>query len=454
MSLKIGVWVLACAAVTGAVVNAEDKPPAPSGDDTVFRSDVTLVRVDAQVLDRDNRAVVGLRAEDFALSEAGRPVPIRNFASESLPVDVLLLLDVSVSMRPNIERIASAAHQALGALGETDRVGIMVFDRSSRVRLPFKSDHIVVEREFESLLRHEGFNGGTDIVRGIIDAAKYVGREARREARRAIVIVTDDQTEIKSGFNDYRANRALTNANAVLMALLAPDAMSSGGYGRQHPGGYPGAGGGPGRSGGTWGGGLGGVIIGGGGMGIPGGSRRRGPMGGGGYPPGGSYPGGGPGGSRTESAGTAEIARQSGGDSMPADDASSLETVLARIRQRYALYFYLPQGVKPGEERNIDVELADNSRRRNPGAEVRFRRVYMAPGGLDTNTAPEPAVVAQVPAEPAKATVDQPESTERSERTEPPRLRRRPASDDSITRGSGPDARTRSTDSSGSPPPN
>ena len=441
MSLKIGVWVLACAALGGAAVNAEDKPLTPAGEETVFRSDVTLVRVDAQVLDRDNRAVVGLRAEDFVLSEAGRPVPIRNFATESLPVDVLLLLDVSVSMRPNIERIASAAHQALGALGETDRVGIMVFDRSSRVRLPFKADHAVVEREFESLLRHEGFKGGTDIVRGIIDAAKYVDREARKDARRAIVIVTDDQTEVRSGFNDYRASRALTSANAVLMALLAPNAMRSGGYGRQHPGG----GSGPIAGGGTWGG-LGDIILGGGGMGIPG-PGGRGPRGGGGpYP--GRYPGGGRGGGGTVPAGTAEIARQSGGDSMPADDASSLETALARIRQRYALYFYLPQGVKPGEERNIDVELADNSRRRNPGAEVRFRRVYMAPGGLDTNTAPEPAVVAQVPPEPATTTVEQPESTER------PRRRRRPAADDGSTRSSGPDARTRSTDSSGSAAPN
>ncbi len=78
------------------------------------------------------------------------------------------------------------------------------------------------------------------------------------------------------------------------------------------------------------GGPLGGIILG-----------RRG-----GGPYGGRGPGG-TGGNRTQSAGTDEIARRSGGDNMSVDDASALETTLARIRQRYALHFNVPAGVKP-----------------------------------------------------------------------------------------------------------
>ena len=195
-----------------------------SGSDVVFRSDVSLVRVDAQVTDRDNRAVTGLRMEDFVLRDEGRPQQIRNFAREEMPVDVLLLLDVSTSMRPHVERIASAAHQALSVLGKDDRVAIMVFDRSTRVRLPFRSSREVVEREFETLLKHENFRGGTDITRGLLDAADYVGRNARREARRAIVILTDDETEFER--DDARVGLALVDADAVLSALIAPDAMA------------------------------------------------------------------------------------------------------------------------------------------------------------------------------------------------------------------------------------
>ncbi len=337
---------------------------AAEEDEVVFRSDVSLVRVDTQVVDRDNRAITGLRAEDFVLREQGRQQPIRNFTSEKIPIDVVLLLDVSASMRPHIERIASAAHEAFRALRDEDRIAVMVFDRSTRLRLSFRKNHDDAERELESLLDQETFKGGTDITRGLLDATDYVAREGRREARRAIVIVTDDQTG--SNRDVEGVSRALTKADAVLSLLLAPDAMANrarmgGGRGGGWPGGGVGLGG-P----------LGGVILG-----------RRG---------GGRGPGG-MGGSRTQSAGTDEIARRSGGDSMPMDDASALETTLARLRQRYALHFNLPDGVKPGEERAIEVSLADGAQQRYPGAELRYRRVYFAPTLMAGAVNPSPALV-------------------------------------------------------------
>jgi len=97
----------------------------------------------------------------------------------------------------------------------------------------------------------------------------------------------------------------------------------------------------------------------------------------------------------THPAGTEEIAMRSGGDSFPVDDAYSLENTLARLRQRYALHFYLPAGVRPGDERDIQVELADGVRARYPGADVRYRRSYYAPSGAGSSPAenPEPVVV-------------------------------------------------------------
>src|SRR5215471_8288190 len=185
----------------------------PGDDEVVFRSDVSLVRVDAQVVDSNNRAITQLNAEDFVLRLDGRVLPIRNFASEGMPVDVLFLLDVSASMRPHVQRIADASGQALKVLGKDDRMGIMVFDRHTRVRLPFSSSRQDVQREFDRLLRQEGFNGGTDITRAMVNAADYIRREGRREARRAIVILTDDQTEFDR--NDPVVGQALARADAV-----------------------------------------------------------------------------------------------------------------------------------------------------------------------------------------------------------------------------------------------
>src|SRR5258708_2464494 len=174
--------LLATALAAGGLLLAAD-------DETkvVFKSDVALVRVDAQVLDRSNRAITGLRLEGFVLTEQGQPAQIRSFASEDMPLDVLLLLDVSGSMRPHVERIADAAHQALRVLAKDDRVAIMDFDTSARLRMPFRNTRDEVNREFERLLRQETFNGGTDITNPPVRAPRCRRRGAPAGCRRAHV---------------------------------------------------------------------------------------------------------------------------------------------------------------------------------------------------------------------------------------------------------------------------
>jgi len=136
-------------------------------------------------------------------------------------------------------------------------------------------------------------------------------------------------------------------------------------------------------------------------------------------------------GGRTHTAGTAEIARQSGGDSNSIDDAGSVEETLQRIRQRYALYFYLPQDAKAGQERNIEVTLASGARQQYQGAEVRYRQRYLAPGaGSQTDTTDAEPVLSQVPSSPSS---DQPTATSGSNDPEAGsglHRRRRPAVDD------------------------
>jgi len=399
----------------GMLAYGQEAPP------TVFRSDVALLRVDVQALDRDNKPITGLQQTDFVLTESGKPQQIRNFQSENMPLDVVLLFDVSRSMRPHVERIVSAAHQALRVLGRDDRVGIMVFDRSSRVRLPFRSNLDDVERELDSTVKRERFDGGTDITRALFDAATYVSREARPTARRAIVILTDDQTESARERNDEAVGRALARADAVLSLLLAPNAMDYSQAGGPDPGSSSPAGGqgrSQGRSQGRGGrsGGMGGIggggPMGGGGIWGPSIPRQR-------YPQGGNGPYGG-GNARTKSAGTPEIARASGGDDFSVDDAGALETTLNRLRQRYALHFNSPDA-----PRSIDVQLTEAAARRYPNAELRFRRVS---SGNEPSPREPLSVSRTAPSRspaPRASAADEPES---------PRPRRRPA----VSEGSGP----------------
>ncbi|HYZ86502.1 MAG TPA: VWA domain-containing protein [Bryobacteraceae bacterium] len=464
--------VMALTLVSAASLIAAD-------DEYVFKSEVSLARVDTQVVDRNNQAITGLRAQDFVLTEDGQVKDIRNFLSEDMPMDLLLLLDVSGSMRPHVERIAHAASTALQVLGDEDRVAIMVFDRGTRVRLPFKKSLESVQNELGHLLNDEGFDGGTDITRALLEASRYIQVNGRKDARRAIVILTDDQTE--RARDEIGVGNALARANTVLSALIAPDAMAI--YQQRYP--TSGGGNGPyGRSGGGLGG-LGGVIIGGGGPwgrrspgsnypgggypgggypsggGYPGGGYPGGGYPGGGYPSGGGYPGGGypgggypsgggyPGGGpviiagRTHSAGTSEIARSSGGDSMPVSAASALEDTLNRLRQRYALFYHAGTGAS----HNVQVHLADGAWRHFGNPEVRFRRVSINSDGSGTPDAvmvsrgPAPAVPLP-PQSSASASSDPDDDGWRpdtgQDRT-PVMRRRRPAVNEDGSRGPSPD---------------
>lgn len=358
------VFALVAGSLFADAPQAEPKPADPPP--VTFRSEVSLVRVDAQVVDKQNHPITGLRAEDFILREDGKQQEIRNFQSETMPVDLILLLDVSRSMEPHVQRIAAAAHQALGVLGDQDRIAIMVFDRATRVRLAF-GNRQEAERELERVIEQEDFDGGTDIKRGLLDAAQYMARHARHDARHALVILTDDQTERDR--DDAAVLRALTRADCVLSALIAPDALHTGST-KRRPGDNESS---------SW---PDDAL-----------SARLHKM----VPPelrpyfdgSGSLTIGG----RTRSAGTSEIAGESGGDSMPVNDAKAFEDTLARIRQRYALYFYLPESVKPGAVHAIEVELSEAAHRRYPGAQVRYRRSYVAPNGADESGETEPTLV-------------------------------------------------------------
>jgi len=384
------IYLLAVLCGAAFVLQADD-------DTVVFRSDVSLARIDAMVVDGNNRTVTGLKAADFVLRENGKPTAVRNFANENMPIDILLLLDVSASMRPHVERISNAAHEALRVLAGNDRMAIMVFDTNTRVRMGFRSSHDEISRGLEGVLNQERFNGGTHITRAMISAADYVQREARPEARRAIVILTDDGSQ--DARDDAGVERALSRADAVLSFLQAPDLFDAqhGGMGRGRSGSsgrYPG-------SGTTWPGGgwpgSGPVILGGGG-------RRGGPQGGMQ--------------SRNHSAGTAAIAKDTGGDTFRVSDASALEETLMRLRQRYALYFNSADA-----HSSVLVDLTDAARRRYSDAEIRYRRVSIT--GTSREAGPVSITHAHAPDGPGAAPTPAAAASTRSGDEDPPAPRRR-----------------------------
>jgi len=286
-----------------------------------FQTGVSLVHVDAEVRD-ETGSLAGLHKEDFFVTDNRVPQHILYFSQDVEPLDLILLFDISGSMRPKIEKVAASSRSALAELRAGDRVAVMTFHGSSTLVAPFTEDLNAVARTINDDVVDGRFGGGTHLLAGVDDAAEYFLREPRSQRRRAVLILTDNFGQ--------RSRRAST----VIHHLWEADAVLSG------------------------------LII-----RSPGETAVRtammvsSPL------------------TILIQEGMSGVAEKTGGDTIKADDAGdALRNSMRRIRLRYSLYYAMPPG-NPGEQRQIKVELSPDALSRHPAAQVRARKGYLVPGG-------------------------------------------------------------------------
>jgi VWFA-related protein len=293
---------------------------APAQDDVVFRAGVALVHVDAEVTAPDGRILTGFTRSDFRVFDQGKEQAIVNFSAEEQPLDLILLFDISGSMRPQVERVAASARQAFRELRPGDRVSVMVFNSRSRVVEPFTEDLDAVDRAISERVLQGRFGGGTRIQQAVDDAAMRFLGEKRSQRRRAVLIITDDMGQRTR--REESVVRDFWEADALLSGLIVPNPAF--------------------RTVRTVG-----LIL--------------GPQ------------------NLLMQAGMKGIAQKTGGDAIRADSPeTAFQDAMHRIRSRYGLYYALPQA-KPGTSRTVRAELSAEAAKRFPKSHVRTRTGYVVP---------------------------------------------------------------------------
>jgi Ca-activated chloride channel homolog len=151
-----------------------------------------LVVVDAQVIDRRTHQFIrGLKPQDFDLFEDDAKQRIEYFGQDQLPLSIVLLLDVSPSVRPVIEKIRDGALQALQRLRPDDEVALMVFSGWTELIQDFTKDRQLILSKLGSALDKDG--SGTRIHEAIEKAASQMRYATNPTSRRVIIAVTDNQ---------------------------------------------------------------------------------------------------------------------------------------------------------------------------------------------------------------------------------------------------------------------
>ena len=185
-------------------------------DDVTFRSSSSFISVDAQVLN-GLQTVTGLRREDFRIWDNGAPQAIAGFGAEDQELDLILMLDVSQSTGFIQESIKRSAAQALAQLFPRDRVGVIVFADEPFVLMPLTADRELVKSQLADL---PAGRGGTELNAAVQLAAKYLAQNARTGARRAIVMMSDNQGY--PNVSDQVVRSELWATNVVFNLLLFP----------------------------------------------------------------------------------------------------------------------------------------------------------------------------------------------------------------------------------------
>jgi hypothetical protein len=170
--VRPALWLLlTCAAVA---------QPAPT-----FRTDVSLVHLDAEVVSADGRLLTGFTRDDFRILDEGEEQPILYFSAGEEALDLVLLFDTSGSMKPQVQKVAA------------------------------------VRQSIEGDLLARRFHGATRIQSAILDAARLLRAQPRTGRRRAILIVTDNL-----GQRTHRERTLvdeLWESDTVLTGLIVPN---------------------------------------------------------------------------------------------------------------------------------------------------------------------------------------------------------------------------------------
>jgi len=170
---------------------------APVHDDQPFRVDVRVVQVDAQVLDKKTHHVrPSLKQEDFLLFEDNVPQKITNFSQDKLPLSVVLLFDLTDSVRPVLKSLAEGALEALQHLKPEDRVTVMVYAAAAQVIQPATTDRALAVAAIEKASRMES-DEAAYFNEGIFQATEELSH-SDSSTRRVIIWLTDDVPNIPS----------------------------------------------------------------------------------------------------------------------------------------------------------------------------------------------------------------------------------------------------------------
>lgn len=231
-AVRLLLFLLAITVFAPVAARAQDQEP---DQDEPIRLKSDLVSVTASVTDRSGRAIKSLKVEDFVIYEDGAKQQITHFTATEEPFTLMLMLDISGSTRDDIVLMKRAAKNFLAELRANDRVGVIVFSRDIEMIAEFTDTRDRVVSEIDRIASVEGgdsYQFTTKTGTSFYDALYLAVEDSplkEAEGRKAIVCMSDgvDSTSLK-GYKPIAAMVEKSQASLYFLELNTEQATLTG----------------------------------------------------------------------------------------------------------------------------------------------------------------------------------------------------------------------------------
>ncbi|MFZ4985523.1 MAG: VWA domain-containing protein, partial [Blastocatellia bacterium] len=203
---------------------APGRPPGGVGtspSDGVIAIDTTEVLLPVTVRDEAGQLVTSLTADKFQVFEDGLEQPISSFTLKRMPVHVVMLIDTSSSVLPELEDFKASAWRFMSLLDPADRISLIRFDDRVELVQDWTSNRATLKRALNRLT--------TGMFTHFNDALYLAAREQLGSVtgRKAIIVLTDGIDSGRGGVRFEQAFRSIVEEEVPVYVLSKTRIQSS-----------------------------------------------------------------------------------------------------------------------------------------------------------------------------------------------------------------------------------
>lgn len=165
----------------------KDSEAGKDSDEEAIKLNSSVVNLTVSATNRSGAAVANLSKESFQIFENGEAQQIEFFAPSSAPFNLVLLLDLSGSMKDKIDLVKAAALKFIDAVGKQDKIAVVAFTDQVTVISQLTSNRDMLRSRIKSI-KH--FDGATKFYEAMWFALVDTLRGTAGQ-RNAIVVVSD-----------------------------------------------------------------------------------------------------------------------------------------------------------------------------------------------------------------------------------------------------------------------